>query len=157
MLKLYANINDKIHYWETWDKDDNSATIHWGELGERGQNKDVKGGLFKNFRKVVQEEIDQKIKEGYGQVDEEDLVTLEVVYKIKDMGTESDLTKRHNLESRLNETLGWTGLGYVDGGSIGSGEMEVCCLVVDFETAKQVIEKDLKGTEFSNFDRIQES
>jgi len=54
----------------------------------------------------------------------------------------------------MNETLGWTGLGACDGGSIGSGSMEVCCFVVDFNAAKQVIEADLEGTEFGDYSRI---
>jgi hypothetical protein len=70
------------------------------------------------------------------------------------MGTPADLEKRHKLEDRLNETLGWTGIGHCDGGSIGSGTMEACCLVVDFEAAKRVIEADLPGTEFADFSRI---
>ena len=54
----------------------------------------------------------------------------------------------------MNETLGWTGLGHCDGGSIGSGTMEACCFVVDFDIAKRVIEKDLAGSEFADFSRI---
>jgi hypothetical protein len=54
----------------------------------------------------------------------------------------------------MSETLGWTGLGHCDGGSIGSGTMEVCCFVVDFELAKQVVEKDLADTEFADYTRI---
>jgi len=54
----------------------------------------------------------------------------------------------------MNETLGWTGLGNCDGGNIGSGTMEVCCFVVDFELAKKVIEIDLKNTEFADYTRI---
>ncbi len=53
----------------------------------------------------------------------------------------------------MNETLGWTGLGNCDGGSIGSGTMEVCCFVADFEVAKSVIAANLKGTEFENYTR----
>ena len=37
---------------------------------------------------------------------------------------------------------------------MGSGSMEVCCFVIDFDIAKAVIEKDLKETEFSNYTRI---
>ncbi|MFT4668158.1 MAG: hypothetical protein ACI9XB_005138 [Gammaproteobacteria bacterium] len=69
-------------------------------------------------------------------------------------GSEEDLDKRHRLENRINETLGWTGLGHTDGGSIGSGTMEVGCMVVDFDVAKKVIIEDLKNTEFENFSRI---
>ncbi|WP_346823269.1 hypothetical protein [Rapidithrix thailandica] len=46
----------------------------------------------------------------------------------------------------MDRTLGWTGLGHTDGGSIGSGIMEVGCIVVDFELAKKLIEQDLKDT-----------
>ncbi|WP_201778926.1 hypothetical protein [Rhodopirellula islandica] len=54
----------------------------------------------------------------------------------------------------MNETLGWTGLGHCDGGSIGSGTMETCCIVVDFEIAKRVIAADLAGTKFADFTQI---
>ena len=70
------------------------------------------------------------------------------------MGNTDDLDKRHRLEERKNETLGWTGLGHCDGGSIGSGTMEVCNFVVDFEIAKKVIEEDLIETQLSDFARI---
>ena len=70
------------------------------------------------------------------------------------MGTAEDLEKRYRLEDRMSDTLGWTGLGHCDGGSIGSGTMEVCCLVVDFKTAQLVVENDLKDTEFQNYTRI---
>ena len=77
-----------------------------------------------------------------------------IEYEIDGGGDSDDLSKRHRLEERMNETLGWTGLGMCDGGSIGSGTMEVCCIVVDFLAAKSVIERELEGTEFSNFARI---
>ena len=70
------------------------------------------------------------------------------------MGSMTDLDKRHRLEERMDQTLGWTGLGHCDGGSIGTGTMEVCCLVVDFDIAKRVIEADLKNTEFGDYTRI---
>jgi hypothetical protein len=54
----------------------------------------------------------------------------------------------------MDETLGWTGLGACDGGSIGGGTMEVCNFVVDFDVAKRVIEEDLAGTEFADYVRI---
>lgn len=77
-----------------------------------------------------------------------------IEYAVDGMGTGEDVEKRHRLVERMNETLGWTGLGACDGGSIGSGTMDVCNFVVDFETAKAVIAKDLEGTEFANFTRI---
>ena len=110
--------------------------------------------IFSNFRKTVQKEIDEKISEGYAEFDEDKISFLEIEYKIDGFGSGNDLDKRHRLEERMDQTLGWTGLGHTDGGSIGSGTMEVCCIVVDFEIAKKVIEQDLKNTEFSDYSRI---
>jgi len=154
MLKLYRLKDNQLWYWETWNKDEKTAIVHWGIVGEQGQNKEVKGGLFSNFRKNVQKEIDEKLKEGYREFDQDKVSFLEIEYIIDGFGTEQDLEKRHRLEAKMDEVLGWTGLGHTDGGSIGSGTMEVGCMVVDFDTAKKVIEENLKGTEFGNYSRI---
>lgn len=154
MLKLYKQKDNQLWYWETWDKDEKTAIVHWGIVGDQGENKEIKGGLFSNFRKNVQKEIDQKLKEGYTEFDEDKISFLEIEYSIEGFGTEQDLAKRHRLEQKMDGILGWTGLGHSDGGSIGSGTMEVGCMVVDFDIAKKVIEKSLKGTEFENYSRI---
>jgi len=154
MLKLYKNVDGQLYYWETWNSDKRTAFIHWGIVGERGQDKELKSGLFTDLKKTIQKEIDEKIKEGYAEFDDDKIIFLDVEFLIEGFGTDADLDKRHRLEDRLNETLGWTGLGHVDGGSIGSGTMEVGCMVVDFEIAKKVIEEDLKDTEFGDYSRI---
>lgn len=157
MVKLYKQTNNELHYWETWEKDEKTAIVHWGIVGQRGQDKEIKSGLFSNFKTKVETEISKKIKEGYSEFDEDDISYLEIEYIIEGFGTEEDLDKRHGLEERMDEVLGWTGLGHTDGGSIGSGTMEVGCIVVDFETAKKVIEENLKNTEFGDYSRIYNS
>jgi predicted DNA-binding WGR domain protein len=154
MLKLYRFTGDKKDYWETWGNEDGSHTIHWGELGTRGQSKAVKATLFATVESAIQKEIDGLIKQGFRPIDTENHFTLLVEYAVDGMGTKEDVEKRYRLENRMNETLGWTGLGACDGGSIGSGSMEVCNFVVDFGLAKSLIEKDLIGTEFENYTRI---
>lgn len=154
MLKLYKNIDEKLHYWETWDADENSGIVHWGVVGDRGQNETIKSGILKPFRTRIQKLVDQKVAEGYRQIDDDETFTLLIEFNVDGMGTREDLDKRHRLEDRMNETLGWTGLGHCDGGSIGSGTMEVCCFVVDFDAARRVIEDDLKETEFKDYSRI---
>ena len=154
MLKLYNFLNDTKKYWETWDNNDGSHTIHWGELGTEGSSKTVKSSLLKKAEDKIQKEIDALVAKGYTPIELEDHYTLLIEYSVEGMGTKEDVEKRHKLEERMNETLGWTGLGACDGGSIGSGTMEVCNFVVDFEIAKQVIEDNLKNTEFSNYTRI---
>ena len=154
MLKLYKNIDNNIHYWETWDKDNKTGIVHWGMVGERGVNKEVKSGLFSNFKKSIQKEIDEKIKEGYTEFDEDNFAFLELEYIIDGFGTDEDLDKRHKLEEKMDEVLGWAGLGHTNGGSSGQGSMEVGCIVVDFDIAKRVIENSLTNTDFSNYSRI---
>jgi hypothetical protein len=152
MLKLYKDIDGKLRYWETWDKDQQTGIVHRGVLGDKGEIEEIKSSLLSNFRKKIQKLVDEKIAEGYEEM--EDLYMLLIQYMVDDMGTPEDLEKRHRLEDRMNDVLGWTGLGHCDGGSIGSGTMEACCFVVDFDTAKEIIEQDLKGTEFENYIRI---
>lgn len=154
MLKLYKLIDNRLNYWETWEIDRRTTMVHWGIVGERGRNKSIKGGFFSNFHKKVQREVDEKINEGYTEFDENKVSFLEIEYSIDGSGTEEALVKRHRLEEKMNEILGWTGLGHTDGGSIGSGTMDVCCIVVDFEIAKKVVEEDLKDTEFADYTRI---
>jgi len=154
MVKLYKNIDNKLHYWETWDKDTKTGIVHWGEVGTQGQDKEIKSGLTENYANKVRKEMNQKMQEGYAEFNEDNYAFLEIEYKIDGFGTEQDLDKRHRLEDKMNEVLGWTGLGNTDGGSIGSGTMEVGCIVVDFEIAKKVVEESLKNTEFENYSRI---
>lgn len=155
MLKLYKRVSDNLHYWEAWTEAHNNVAVeHWGVVGERGEF--VNHPLPKKYKEatLLKSVLAKANEAGYEPIDDDQLAVLLVEYKVDGFGTAEDLQKRHSLEDRLNETLGWTGVGHVDGGSIGSGSMEVACYVVDLEIAKQVIEDDLKSTEFSDFSRI---
>ena len=154
MLKLYKKTELGLLYWETWDVDSKASVVHWGKVGETGDNKDIKSTKSVDHHKIIQAEINKYRTDGYSEIDDDDHIILIIEYRIKEMGTSKDLNKRHKLEDRMNETLGWTGLGHCDGGSSGSGTMEICCFVVDFEIAKRVIEEDLKDTAFSDYTRI---
>ncbi len=153
MLKLYKRADGVLRYHEAWL---NGETIyeHWGIVGERGSTKDHRLPKGKDEEDAVLDVLRPAADAGFRPIDTEDHARLLIEYAVDGMGTGDDLDKRHALEERMGETLGWTGLGACDGGSIGSGTMEVCCFVVDFEIAKRVIETDLAGTEFSDFTRI---
>lgn len=153
MLKLYRLSEEPKEYWETWEND-GVHFVHWGILGTRGQTKELRSTFLKKAEAVIQKEIDQKVAEGFHPVDLDDHYTLLIEYAVAGMGSGDDVGKRHRLEDRMNETLGWTGLGHCDGGSIGSGTMEACCMVVDFEIAEKVIKEDLQTTEFQDYTRI---
>jgi len=154
MLKLYKLTDESKHYWETWDIGDGNHTVHWGKLGEKGESKIIQKSFLRKPETIIQAEIDSLLAEGYRLIDEDEERRLLIEYTVDGFGESEDLDKRHRLEDRMNETLGWTGLGNCDGGSIGSGKMEVCCFVVDFDIAKKVIIADLEGTEFANYTRI---
>lgn len=38
MLKLYRMKSGDKEYWEAWETDD-GITVHWGQLGERGETR----------------------------------------------------------------------------------------------------------------------
>jgi hypothetical protein len=150
MIKLYKTKDGVTSYWETWANDEKSGTIHWGQLGHRGESRVV----GTNYKKTVKREVNERMEQGFNFIEDDDLVRLLIEFKVVGMGTAEDLEKRARLQARMDETLGWTGLGHCDGGSIGSGTMEVCCFVVDFGMAKLIIEEDLANTEFSDYSRI---
>jgi predicted DNA-binding WGR domain protein len=154
LVKLYKRVDGTLHYWESWSNGGNCATVHWGVVGHEGQSETMESDSCSDLEQKLQTEIDRLSLDDYASIPIEDHCVLLIEYGINGMGRLNDLRKRHALESRMQETLGWTGLGICDGGSIGSGTMEVCCFVVDFEIAKKVIREDLKGTEFGNYTRI---
>jgi len=151
MLKLYKYIDSELYYWETWEKDNRTAVVHWGKVGETGQSEELKSGFLSNFRRKAQRQIKEKRLAGYEDIPDDNFSLLEIQYKIEGFGSEQDLDRRRRLQEKMNQVLGWTGLGHCDGGSSGSDTMEVCCVVVDFEIAKRLIEKSLAHTEFSNY------
>lgn len=157
MLKLYKKEKNRILYWETWKRNFLSGIIHWGIVGQQGEDKTIKSGPFRSYKNIIKKEIDIKLADGYKQIDIEDHDILVIEYPVKGMGTMKDLKKRYRLQKRMDQTLGWTGLGHCDGGSIGSDTMEVCCFVVQFEIAKEIVSNDLKNTEFSDYIKIYKS
>jgi len=157
MIKLYKKIGSKSYFWETW-VNDKIQTVHWGEVGKVGETKEYRTYLSGMMTKKVRNLYKAMLADGYKELtndsNDDEFQILLVEFEVDGFGTDADLEKRHRLEDRMNETLGWTGLGHCDGGSIGSGTMEVCNFVIDFNKAKKVIEDDLKDTEFANYSRI---
>jgi hypothetical protein len=154
MKKLYRTSHDGMEYWETWEETPGQYRVHWGKLGTVGNSKVVKSNFLRKSESTIQKEIDERVSQGFDPFALEDHAILIIEYQVDGMGSEEDLNKHHQLEDRMNETLGWTGLGACDGGSIGSGTMEICNFVVDFDVAKKVIIDDLVGTEFADYTRI---
>ncbi len=153
MLKLYRLTNEMKEYWETWEHE-GKHTIHFGKLGTNGEMEVIRPKFLKSATSIIQQKVDSLCSQGFAPIAPEEHDILMIEYRVEGMGNAADIDKRHSLEARMNETLGWTGLGACDGGSIGSGTMEVCNFVVDFDLAKSIIEIDLADTEFSDYTRI---
>ena len=154
MIKLYRRAGDKVvAYHEAWCSE-TEIVEHWGPLGETGESNTHARDAALEEGADLERVLAPAREQGFNEIDGADHVVCLVEYLIDGMGSPEDLAKRHALEDRLNETLGWTGLGACDGGSIGSGTMEVCSFVVDFGLAQRVIAEDLAGTEFADYHRI---
>ena len=153
MLKLYKRIDETLRYHEAWCND-STVTEHWGVVGEQGESREHKLAKGEDEEDAILRVLQPAAEQGFAPIDIEDHATLLIEYAVEGFGTKQQLEKRHALQSRMDETLGWTGLGACDGGSSGSGTMEVCCYVADFDVAKRVIEADLKGTEYGDYTRI---
>lgn len=153
MIKLYKKEEDRTLYWETWERD-GTHTIHWGELGTNGQSKEIRSSIFRDASKKVQADILKMRDQGFREIPLSDHDVLVIEFKIDGWGTSEDLKRRHKLEDDMNEFLGWAGLGLCDGGSIGSGTMEVQCLVVDFSLAEKILHRELPKSPYADFNRI---
>lgn len=152
MLKLYKLTSDDKKYWETWSNDDGTHTVHWGALGTEGQSKIVKGSFLRTPDEIIQKEYKRFVSLGYAEPSHN--YTLLIEYKLLALNSSDDRIKRSRLVERMNETLGWTGLGRCEGGSIANGNMQIRNQVVDFNIAKEVVKQDLKVSDFSDYTRI---
>ncbi len=153
MLKLYKRIRRTLHYHEAWIAE-SMVIEHWGKVGERGETVTHKRRKRLSEDKSIEKVLSNARAEGFEPIARDNHTLLLIEFRIDGMGTPSELKKRHALQARMDETLGWTGLGRCTGGSIGSGTMEVECLVVDVKVAKKVIAADLKDTEFADYSQI---
>lgn len=155
MIKLYKRIGNELHYHEAWVTDD-AVIEHFGSCGDRGQTRKHELGPDLDEDEALESTLAAARAQGFEELEEDGLVVLLVEYPVNGMGSSDDVTKRHAVQDALNEALGWSGIGHVDGGSIGSGTMEVCCMVADAGIARRVIEARLKGTQFGDYTRIYE-
>ncbi|MCB9164519.1 MAG: hypothetical protein H6592_08810 [Flavobacteriales bacterium] len=154
MDKLYKFENGCIYYWEAWETDGKRAIIHWGEVGHRGEHSEIRPGLLVGLAQKIAKHVKSMESSGYRRFSDRELKMLVIVFSVEGWGTAKDLDKRYQIERRLDQLLGWHGLGHVDGGSIGSGTMEIDCLVIDFDIAERVIRGYLLEEGFTDFKEI---
>lgn len=144
MLKLYRRTKRGTEYWEAWS----TATeikIHWGKLGDLGESRELPIERGVNPSDTIKREAKPIRLAGFKPLKEADLKWVVIQFALDGHGTTSDFDKRVKIENLMNECLGWTGSGHCDGGDMGSGEMNVFCLVVDSSIATKVIVEELSS------------
>jgi len=146
-LKLYKKSNNEIEYWETWNTDRKTALIHYGQLGQRGQTKEIKAFSNSKLKKKVNTFISEKLEENYKEIPFEEQFTVVITFKLDNWGAEKDLERREEIRNILTEHLGWTGNGICDDAEIGSGEMSLFADVIDPYLATKTIIQEFKDKE----------
>ena len=90
-IKLYKEKNSVVRYWETWNTNERSAVIHWGELGKRGEDIGISKPSKEAFKNEINKRINQKIKEGYQQIPSEEQYIVIIAFKLDNWGNSKDL------------------------------------------------------------------
>ena len=150
MLKLYKADSDGAltHYWEHWETTPGTHTVHWGAIGTKGATKE-------SHAQDAIAEAARMTAAGYAPVPQESLTFVVIEYPTRHTWpSEDELDKRYAVEDLMNGVLGWRGLGYCDGGSAGSGSMEVALCVVDVAKTEAAVREVLAGTPYADFSRI---
>jgi hypothetical protein len=155
IVKLYKRVGEEMHYREAWiEPEHHIVTQHEGICGTRGSTKRTGGETKLDARALFDRFITTAKRDGFRRISESRMQWLIVEYAVHRTGTSANLKRRHSIERLVDSELGWHGLGHCDGGSIGSGTMEIACLVVDFDKAKATLERTLAVSEFPDTLRI---
>lgn len=152
-LTLYKEIDGKMHFWSVRNHADQTSTVLSGETGKRGHDETLETSPASTEK--IREAIVQKRGEGFAEILLEDMAQLEIEYAVEDFGSEEDFDKQRRLKTRLHELLWQTGLGFSYGWSFGMDGIEVYGMVVDYKLAETVVAKDLEGTEFADYVRME--
>lgn len=153
MLKLYRSAGDGAEYWEAWDNGSSAITVHWGQLGTVGETVDVPLEGSETADSRIEAEAREPRSAGFQEIGEDDLATVVVQYarepeKRARRGIEKRIDK---IERRVNEALGWTGLGHCDDADFSVdfatgtpvAQLTVIAKAVDADLALTVLRDDL--------------
>lgn len=155
MIRRLYRFNEKkkcLFYDEAWISND-QVIEHVGQVGKPGRTVIHSLNPSLSLEANLEAVLLPARNGGFSEIPRSELSPLTIEYHPDEL-SEEVLAKRHEIEERINEMLGWLGLGFCDGGSIGDGSMEVFCLVVDFDIARNSIVKGLLNTRLDDYYRI---
>lgn len=135
---LIRQMGEEIRFWEIW-QDDEDLLEHWGTVGEEGEFLQKNTREAPDVEKTMARQYEEKISEGYREVERRDETELVVQFHYDDSNMQKSLLKRHVVETLLNEWLGSIGNGYCREGDVGSGTSNAFCQVLDLDKALAII------------------
>lgn len=138
MLKLYKRGRSGIRYWEAWELY-GTVCIHEGIVGDGGKNRFRAPAEDQSAADFIVEAAKKPRAKGYAEIPRDEQHKVIVQYRLDSWGDLKDLKQGHTVEDVLNGCLGWTGNGRCTGHDIGSGTMNLFCLVVVAELAADTI------------------
>ncbi len=145
MFKLYRRAKQGLEYWEAWYSNE-KVVEHKGLCGENGEVAEHEASDAETGRRILVKLRSAKKEAGFKPIAPSRHAMIVVEGPIDGFGAQHDLDVRGKLEDQLDELLGLLGLGHCDGGSTGSGSMEVFCMVVDAKIAIPAINLALAAT-----------
>ncbi|MEM1152289.1 MAG: hypothetical protein AAGI03_17380, partial [Pseudomonadota bacterium] len=136
------------HYHEVWVEPKNRRIIvHWGAVGDQGEAEPFRIKLLRPLERQVEDLLKPARDAGFSELERSEERVLVVEFTEDGFGDLGDLDKRDALEERLNEVLGWTGLGWCEDSRLDGAHLEAICFVVDFDRAASVVADGLAGSE----------
>lgn len=152
MLRLYKMIQGKIFYKECW-QDGDKAVIHRGVVGNEGIIEQIPCSDFEEFSRSFSEKYR---KQGYLPLCAEK--AHHIIIKYWTQNGEKAQQMKDSIIPLLNEQLGWSGLGYVDGYDISvkrglrrKTELQIFCVVIDRKIAASAVKETLDSTPFPEY------
>ena len=112
MIKLYKNTDEGLCYAECW-VDDDMATVHLGPVGTIGECWEEECASAKLFLKKFKQDYESK---GYAAIPDSKMYWINISWEIASAElSPEDEEKIAAAYDNINESFGWTGLGYADG------------------------------------------
>jgi hypothetical protein len=136
-LKVYRTQNGITEYWESWSES-GEAFIHSGKVGNPGETRKFNLKERGTAAQMIKE-VEQIEKSGFKPRQMEDDAQIVIHYRLDRWGSVEDQQQRVAIEDLMTDCLRRTGLGYCDGGDIGSHTMNIFCEVVDAAIAEPII------------------
>jgi hypothetical protein len=141
MVKLYRKTGGDLFYDEVWIDEANTVSRHAGRCGERGAIERASHPDRLSGRAAMAAIVAEIRAAGFRPIPDSRHVTL-VIDLFPERRDQSGLLDcRHALEERVDQELGWLGLGHCDGGDIGVGEASLFCPVVSYPLAAEAMRR----------------